>query len=96
MAKRQIQRLSVAILAADIAGYTRLMDEIRTARHPPEGWSRWIAYFIVPFGFGRTLDLLASEYVGEVIGSTDGVLWLLSILLFLGASASALQRKIMG
>ena len=46
------------------------------ARRPPEGWSPWIDYFTVAFGFGWALGPLASGYAVEVIGSTDGVLWL--------------------
>ena len=96
MAKLQIQRRLVAILAADIAGYTRLMEEDTDGTSP----ARWLApldsLFHRGLRFFRALVPLASGYVGVVIGSTDGVLWLLSILFFMDASASALKRKVIG
>lgn len=66
---------------------------VRLAR-PPKDWSRWIAYFTVAFGTGQTLGPLVSGHVGDVTGSTDGVLWMSSGLLLAGAAMALLQRRV--
>ena len=74
MAKRQIQRWLVAILAVDMAGYRCLMEEDTDGTSPARGLEPLDSLFhTVAFGFGWALGPLASGYVGEVIGSTDGV-----------------------
>lgn len=68
---------------------------IRLAR-PVVEWGPWIAYFTIAFGVGQTIGPLMSGAVADWVGSTDGVLWVSSLLLFFGAGSALFQRPVNG
>ena len=96
MAKRQIRRRLVAILAADIAGYTRLMEEDTDGTSPALGlepldrlFYRALWFWLGPGSVGERVCRCSAWLDGR--GSLAVV-----DFAFLGAPASALQRKVMG
>jgi predicted MFS family arabinose efflux permease len=79
-----------ATFLAVVAATTNL---VRVAR-PPESWAKWIALFTLVFGIGQTIGPFVTGMVADMIGSTDGVLWVSAGLLFVGAALSWAQRNV--
>lgn len=66
---------------------------IRLARSSA-AWGPWIAYFTIAFGVGQTIGPVVSGGIADWVASTDGVLWVSSILLLVGAVCAFLQKPV--
>lgn len=64
---------------------------VRLARQPKD-WPAWIGYFTIVFGLGQTAGPVLGGWAGDLIGGSDGVLWVSGLLLLAGGAAALFQR----
>lgn len=68
---------------------------VRLARGPAD-WPTWIGRFTIVFGLGQTVGPILGGLAGDVVGSSDGVLWASGFLLIAGGIAALFQRDARG
>ena len=89
---------TVLMLSCALFGNTFLVvvalttNIIRLAR-TPDAWAVWIGYFTMVFGLGQVIGPVLGGWAGDLLGSSDGVLWVSGSLLIFGCVAALFQRN---